>query len=302
MELTLRLENQRASEKYEFAALDLQENDQQTLQSLRGYNFKDIKQFEIPCSDMVNPDNGSLFVEIYVQRPSSEHCKWGKMTSIRYPPEDAPPIPSTSNDVADDVTVSMHDLITTLQKTCDEIIDGARFLEQRGLQLNRRSEWISEITDNPSLFAETRYRRKLVIERLIVELNLWSTDWMHRILEQKKRAKPMLQWLVEDRKVAKLHDHYRVFTSLNVHSSALLNCRWLTFDKRSRMTGKAGFGRAKNSCFRMTEFKADGILLPLKLFLFASLFEHQSSIDHNSDLYAATDLNTKNVEMGTLRI
>ena len=44
------------------------------------------------------------------------------------------------------------------------------------------------------------------------------------------------------------------------------------------------------------------ILLRLKLFLFASVFEYQSSIDHNSDMHAATDLNTKCVQMGTLRI
>ena len=34
----------------------------------------------------------------------------------------------------------------------------------------------------------------------------------------------------------------------------------------------------------------------------SSVIEHQASIDRNSDMHAATDLNTKGVQMGTLLI
>ena len=63
------------------------------------------------------------------------------------------------------------------------------------------------------------------------------TEWIRCILEQKKEDNPLLEWLVEDQKVFKLLDHYRVMTSkFKIEKySKLLNCSSLSSTKNRKM-------------------------------------------------------------------
>ena len=101
----------------------------------------------------------------------------------------------------------------TLRDTHFEIRDREQALTTLGLDAERESEWMSIISRHPLIFEVSQYRRKLVIERLIVELKLLNTDWVHLILDRKQDGIPMLQWLVEKRLLLRLYDHYSVYMS-----------------------------------------------------------------------------------------
>ena len=260
-DLTLSLRYIRNLDKYEFTAVKGQEDESQNILSSKNYKFGSIDQFGIPCGKMLKNGSCSHFIGVYVQRKDDTDCKWGRLKLIKYPRNDMLDCDRTLAENMVSPVASTGQLLTMLQRASFEITERTRFLEKCGLELDRCCEWVDDITASSLLFAVSRYRRKLVIERLIVELKLWSTEWIHRILEEKMMDKPMLQWLVEDRKLTKLHDHYRVHKSLHVQSSALMNRRWLRFDKKSKMTGKPGFGRSDDSCFERTQYHADDVPL-----------------------------------------
>ena len=260
VDLTLSFQYIQNLGKYEFTIMEGQEDQSQHISSSNNYKFRSVDQFEIPCDDMLNGST-SQFIGVYIQRIDDAECKWGRLALIKYPQDDIhfhdePFAMSVQSECA-----SAGDLLKCLQRVSFEIIDRTKFVQKCGMDLDRRSEWMQDITAHPLLFAVTRYRRKLIIERLIVELKLWSTEWIHRILEEKMMDKPMLEWLVEDRKMTKLHDHYRIYKSLSVQSSALLKRRWLRFNMKSEMDGKPGFGGSDDSCFKRTRYEADGVPL-----------------------------------------
>ena len=149
-------------------------------------------------------------------------------------------------------------LMTILMESDFPIRKRKRLLGKLRLRSNRSREWIPLITAHSQLFAVTSYRRRLIIERLIVELELWDLEWIHLILEQQRGGKSMLKWLVEDRKVTRLYDHYRVFNSLSVRSSALLKSIWLSFTQKTAMSGKKGYDDSDESCYEETQYEADG--------------------------------------------
>ena len=69
---------------------------------------------------------------------------------------------------------------------------------------------------------------------------------------------PMLQWLVEDRRVSQLYDHYQILTSrFKEHFCALLNRRWLRFQQNVKMEDEPGFEDTTYSCFASTEYLLD---------------------------------------------
>ena len=115
-------------------------------------------------------------------------------------------------------------------------------LDGLGLHRDGHSEWAPLIVVHPHLLSVTPYRGKLVLERLIMEMNLLSHDLVHWILEQEMEGKPLLQWLVEDRRLYPLFHHHRVIMSgFRVRSySGLLDCFWLKFQPYSGMNGVFG--------------------------------------------------------------
>ena len=244
-ELTLNLTSQENLCAYDFAVVETNDNNTTALSTVQKYKFSQINKFEIPYD--------SRLAHIYVRKRDDDECAWGEICTINYPD---PKFLSMQQHISDGI-ISVDDFLKILQKTHFEITDGETFLERCKFNLRQDQEELTKIANHPLLFAVTAYRKRLVIERLIVELNLWATDWIHSILEQKRKDKPMIKWLVEDRKVTKLHDHYRVYTSFNVHSSALLNCRWLKHSKNTKMNGKPGFGDADDSCFEATMYAVD---------------------------------------------
>ena len=56
----------------------------------------------------------------------------------------------------------------------------------------------------------------------------------------------------------RLYDHYRVFTSLSVRSCALLQRIWLSFTRKTAMTGNKNFDDSDESCYEETQYEADG--------------------------------------------
>ena len=154
--------------------------------------------------------------------------------------------------------VLVNRLMTILMESDFPIRKGKPLLRRLKLGSNRLQEWIPLITAHSQLFAVTSYRRRLVIERLIVELELWDLEWIHLILEQRREGMAMLKWLVENRKVTRLYDHYRVFNSLSVHRCSLLKRIWLSFTQKTAMSGKKGFDDSDESCYEETAYEADG--------------------------------------------
>ena len=187
--------------------------------------------------------------------------RWVRIKTIKYPPDPSPDrrLISGSNTQYTNDQEAVHQLIMALRDTHFEVIDREQAFTTLGLGVERESEWMAIISQHPLLFTVTQYRRKLVIERLIVELKLLSTDWVHLILKRKQDGIPMLQWLVERRHVAQLHDHYIAYMSrFDVIYSSLLSPRWIKLCKIDRMKGKPGFGYwASYSTFKETEYKAD---------------------------------------------
>ena len=185
--------------------------------------------------------------------------RWVRIKTIRYPPEHiTPSIPGTNYEYTNDHD-AVHRLMMTLKETHFEIRDREQALTTLGLDVERESEWMAVISRHPLLFEVSQYRRKWIIERLIVELQLLSTDWVHLILEREQDGMPMLKWLVESRLVVRLYDHYVVYMSrFRVIYSSLLSPRWLAFSEVKSMSKRKGFGWASDSTFLETEYKADG--------------------------------------------
>ena len=259
LKLTLGFSAQGNLSEYDFAIKKGQNDLSMNLRSAPKHKVESMGDFEIPCSLLLR-GMAPTFIGVYVQRKNQDDYKWGRLASIKWSPRMTTVALSNFTEDAHD---SIRRMISILQTTCFEIIDRGSFLDQFGLHLDRSREWAPFITKNPHIFAISRYRRRLVIERLIVELNLWSTDWIHRILKERIQDKPMLQWLVEDRRVVQLYDHYRVFFSrFQVMHCGLLDCRWLRFLRNAKMNGKAGFEDLGEECFVETKHYIDNQALP----------------------------------------
>ena len=236
-ELKLIFPNQKDIGKYVFVLSVEEEKEAPNLFDSKEYIFSDIKHFEIPYSANRNTHYDVVSLGIYA-KPRGTDIPLIKVKFIEYPPNDADEnnisIPSFSNT---DIKLAVNHLIVALKEMDSEIRDSGGFIDAFGLQFDDQSEWMQCITEHALLFDVTSYRRKLVIERLIVELNLLSAQWVRRITEQKKDGKPLLYWLVEDRKILRLLDHYQVMTSKFkiLHFSSLMNRSWLRLEENSKM-------------------------------------------------------------------
>ena len=216
------------------------------------YDFSSIDKFAIPCREI--SENQSLWRTIRISaKPRTGDCEWTQIREIDYSSNT-----EAALSTAPKSQVPIERLMTVLLDCDSEIREGERVLRELELPNQREKEWLPLITVHPLLFTVTSYRRRLVIERLIVELKLWNTDWIHRILKQNKGDKSMLRWLVEDREVVRLYDHYRVYMSFKVQSSSLLDRRWLKYEKKTIMSGKTGFDDSDETWIQMTTYEADG--------------------------------------------
>ena len=230
MTVTLCFPHQQDIGEYDFMVLDSKHVDPPNGSEATYFSFAEVGSFAIPCPAIKNDENDAISLRIYA-KPKDNNFPPVKIKCIEYKRDDASAYVAASSIPTTDVESIVNLLLVSLKERDQEISNSVGFLNSVGLQLDEQSEWMDYITVHALLFDMTFYRRKLVIERLIVELNLWSTEWVHRILEQTKKDQPMLEWLVEDRKMSMLLDHYRVMNSKFeiLHFSPLLNRSWLRF-------------------------------------------------------------------------
>ena len=264
MELTLYLSDQRDLSNYEFAVQEEEVGHSNDISAAMKHSFSELNQFKIPCSSSLDQEAETSFFGVYVRRKPAksenveDERKWGRLQLIQYPADTVFVMESSKTTV--------DAMLSILQKTRVEVSRTQRttFLNHFDLDSHPNSKWASHITEHPLLFSVTRYRRRLVIERLIVELELWNTEWIHRILEQQRNNKPMLQWLVEERRVSRLHDHYRVFMSkFQIKQNDMLGVyRWMNVRRNFSMNGKRGFNISDDSCFEDSEYFIDGKSIP----------------------------------------
>ena len=214
MKLTLDFSSQRNVGNYEFAVKRGQKDQSKKISAKQKRKFSNIEELQIPCSALLKGVAGASFLGVYVQRRSDTQCTWGRLKVIKYPVDIKNRLKLTvSGDPRD---ISPHNMMDILQKTDHEIMKKRRFLKYFGLDSGLNEQWATQIASNPLLFSLCRYRCRLVVERLIVELQLFSIEWVQSILEQKYErttGKKMLCYLVENGKISRLHDQYRVYQS-----------------------------------------------------------------------------------------
>ena len=230
MKLTLDFSAQRNVSDYEFAVKKGQKDQSKKISSKQKRKFSKIEDLQIPCSALLKGVAGASFLGVYVQRRSDTQCTWGRLTVIKYPVDIKNRLKMTVS--GGPTEISPHNMLDVLQKTDHEIMEKQRFLKHFGLNRyasDNSPQWASQITSNSLLFSLCRYRCRYVVERLIVELQLFSTEWVQSILDQKNEettGKKMLYYLVENRRISRLHDHYRVHKSQfsSTHCSLLYVC------------------------------------------------------------------------------
>ena len=259
-QITLGFQNEESIKNFEFAAKN--EGDEWSkFSALKSHQFPESNQFLMPRTGLSSFEADTTVIGIYA-KPKQAEYEWVQIKTIEYQLINGSfSTPKIHQELQDDQNMkSITDrLVMTLLSSNFEIRDSGHALNSLGLQFDEHSEWLSLVALHGSLFDITVYRRKLVIERLIVELKLWCTDWIHRILEQKMKGKPMLQWLVEDRRVSQLYKFYVVYMSrFKEKYCALLDRRWLRFVQRTTMRDKPGFDGPTNSYFRDIVYEADG--------------------------------------------
>ena len=232
LEVTLCFPYQADIENYEFMLDVIGDAAPQKQSNSTSLSFPDINSFAIPYPSSMKEQSGAISLGIYA-KPKGSDIPMIKIKSIEYPPNNENETINSSVPKTD-VESMVNQLMGILKQRDSEIRGGELFLNSSGLYMEEQSEWMDYIDEHHSLFDVTSYRRKLVIERLMVELNLMSTEWVHRILDQTKEDKPMLEWLVEDRSVSMLQVQYRVMTSKFQisHFSPLLNRSWLRFTEK----------------------------------------------------------------------
>ena len=172
---------------------------------------------------------------------------------------DSIPVPQSSGHRGYDHSVDC--LFSWIRQRVTPIKNNEDVLSAFGLQDQTSSRWMPLIVAHPMLFAITARRRQVIIERLVVELDLCSRDLVFRMIPKRYRGKMMLEYLVEDRKLKKLYDYYRVITSgfKVALQSYLLDRKWMKFKRNNKMNDDANFKGVDDSCFEASEYVIDGV-------------------------------------------
>ena len=116
------------------------------------------------------------------------------------------------------------------------------------------------------------------------------------IIGKHRGGKNMLNWLVEDRKVRRLYDHYRVYTSgfkVVLHSD-LLHKSWMKYQENTKMKSTDGFKDSDDSCFDGVEYIVDDVVRHKNAKLCLGLFPKQicrsASLFGNKDVIIDLDV------------
>ena len=279
MELTLRFHHEKELKNYYFAV----SVDGKDSSNLSEKEFDDINTFKLSCGSLNINEGDPVFVyakPIKWKIESNIDYEWACIKKL-YPVSD-----SHLDDVANlqnssyDISDKVFHFLSWLRQRETQIKDNNGILERFGLRMTQSDEWMPLIAAHPQLFALSAYRRELLVERLITELNLLSIGMVHRIMKQRKNKKSMLEYLVENRKVRRLYDHYRVSTSgfkVN-YRSTLLDRTWMKFHRNTKM----------HSPFDQTEYFVNGIGYPIDTTICVEGLPHQ--ICRNAVLFGTRDI------------
>ena len=208
-ELTLAFRYRKQLRNYKFAA------GRRVTRNLNYQTFDDIAKFEISCESMSLSSGDPLFIYAKPAGRNYEESDYKGicMKSLSF----------TSDSDLDNVITSPDNIATKsqrisrflnwLRQRASKFEDGSETLQRFGLDRNKWSEWMPSIIAYPALLAVTAYQKRILIERLIVELDLVNPYMVPCTLAMGPNGKQLLEYLVEDRKIQKLYDHYRALTS-----------------------------------------------------------------------------------------
>ena len=235
------------------------EKDSRYLSTQKKQEFSDIRKFQMSTKSLKFGKSEQICI---YAKPIEGDYQWIHIKSLNLSMQ------SASNDVSmasgDNLNESVQSLFSWLRERVIPITDAQAVLSRFGLQRNRKSEWMKLVSSHHLLFALTAYRRAIFMERLINELDLLNTDMVLRSIEKRHDDTSMLEWLVEERKVRRLFDHYRVFTSgfKVAFRSELLNTTWMNYSQNTKLDHREEFKNAGDSCFDETEYAVNDVAYP----------------------------------------
>ena len=265
-EISVAFRHESQLERYNFAVAVNQRDERVDFSTMKQYSFSKSSDFSIPLREMLLGDSDVFLIDIYA-KPKEANNDWTRIKAIEYSTgRDM----DNANDAAIDagsetnVQVALDRLFENLKQSQSEILNRNLFLRRFRSHL-KPFKMMSHVSGHPKLFDLTVYRRRLVIERLVVEVFKLNQECVRWILDQKKGDNTLLQWLVEERKLYRLFPHYRVMMSgfKMYHKSILLNQTWLKFQRHTKMDNFFGFDTADDSIFAETEYTVNDVVYPL---------------------------------------
>ena len=188
----------------------------------------------------------------------------------------------------DDSNILMNHFIRSLISRESPIIKKDAFYKQLGVGLD--AKWMHSICDHDLIFESTECGSLRVVDRLVLELGVVEPDMMVKLWNTKHGDKSELEYLVENRKMHKLYDHHRVYTSgFKVeYRSNLLGRVWLKFDKNTKMEEVEDFKNSDDSCFDRTAYLINGSVFSIDAPFWSECVLHQSC--RNSMLFGSREI------------
>lgn len=225
------------------------------------YSFSEIEKFEISCKSLRLGTADTICV---YAKPKKGENSWIYIGDAnQHANADANQLVKPRSLLP--INERSHRMLCWMRAYANKIQDKGGVLVRFGLQREQCSEWIPKILDHPLLFAITAHRSRLCIERLVVDLELVSTEMVFHIIGKWWDGKEMLLWLVENRKVKLLYDHYRAFSSgwKSDFRSHLLKRTWMKFERNVQMNDIDEFKGADDSILNKTVYLLGDDVYPI---------------------------------------
>ena len=159
---------------------------------------------------------------------------------------------------SDDALVNY--LMSNIRRWSSEVTDRDRFLHQLGIRFDPK--WIPLIGQNAQLFLRSKFRSRLVITRLAMELDIYSTEWIVFPLKNKNiNARDVEELMTVEENIDRLLPLFRVMTSkFKVIQSIHLNlCLSIEFVQNTESNYVGDEAYVNETCFEETEYKINGI-------------------------------------------
>ena len=163
-------------------------------------------------------------------------------------------------------------LIFSLKGWNSEIRNRDQFYRQIGIRFV--PSWMPLIEAHFCLFEVSKFNGRLVIYRLIVELDILVMSWVPRLVHERINGQPAIVMLVERWKVRQLLPVYRVLTSkFKVIRSARMDLSFLSFASNTKMDYIGDDDIGNDSCFEESEYKINKVPVAHTASTFAGMIE-----------------------------